>query len=216
MAGVLAGGVGYVCAHLYRGAIFMLTTRDEFNRNGYALLKSVIEPQVASELYAYGSELAASGQLKTDALVPGAPAAYGNPRMDGLLEQMLPKVEEAAGRRLYATYSYFRFYRTGDKLPRHRDRFACEISVSLCLGYRAEKPWPLFIKGPSGVFAAELEPGDGIIYKGVECPHWREPFTGESNGQLFLHYVDQDGPFAKLKLDRRVDLGQAVSQTAPA
>ena len=54
-----------------------------------------------------------------------------------------------------------------------------------------------------------IESGDGIIYKGCERPHWRNPMPGllesslrnakgESNfllyyHQIFFHYVLQDG-----------------------
>jgi hypothetical protein len=189
----------------------VLSNQEEFNRNGYTLIKSLVEPHVARGLYAYGSKLEASGQLTPDRLVPGAPSVYGNLFMEGMLERLQPKIEQALGRRLHATYTYFRIYRTGDKLRRHKDRQACEISVSLCLGYVAETPWPLFIEGPNGVFAAAMQPGDGVLYKGLECPHWREPFTGESAGQLSLHYVDQDGPYAKLKFDGRAALAMPLA-----
>ncbi len=48
-----------------------------------------------------------------------------------------------------------------------------------------------------------LEPGDGMIYKGCERPHWREPMPGKKKTwwnrkedyyhQIFFHYVLADG-----------------------
>jgi hypothetical protein len=41
-----------------------------------------------------------------------------------------------------------------------------------------------------------MEPGDGAVYLGYETDHWRERFTGNTMGQIFLHYVMTDGRFA--------------------
>jgi hypothetical protein len=41
-----------------------------------------------------------------------------------------------------------------------------------------------------------MEPGDGAVYLGYETDHWRERFTGNTMGQIFLHYVVTDGRFA--------------------
>ena len=35
----------------------------------------------------------------------------------------------------------------------------------------------------------ELEEGDGLFYKGIETPHWRDKFEGSRLAQVFLHYV---------------------------
>ena len=43
----------------------------------------------------------------------------------------------------------------------------------------------------------DLAEGDGIIYRGCEIEHWRNPCDGPDNyysGQVFLHYVDANGP----------------------
>jgi hypothetical protein len=42
-----------------------------------------------------------------------------------------------------------------------------------------------------------------MFYRGVECPHWREPLNGDHVAQVFLHYVDQNGPYAEWKYDKR-------------
>jgi hypothetical protein len=40
----------------------------------------------------------------------------------------------------------------------------------------SDQPWPLWIEGPLGRAAVELGPGDALLYRGIECAHWREPF----------------------------------------
>jgi hypothetical protein len=52
-----------------------------------------------------------------------------------------------------------------------------------------------------------LRPGDALIYRGIELAHWREAFQGEKMAQVFLHYVDRNGPNAAEKFDGRAGLG---------
>jgi hypothetical protein len=176
---------------------------NEFEARGYVILRSLIEPATARFLKDYAVHFAVTGKTRPDHQVPATPAGYGAPMMERLLFNLVPVVEEASGRSLFPTYSYFRVYKPGDALARHKDRPACEISLSLCLGYQAAAPWPLFIEGPSGISPAELQEGDGLLYKGIECPHWRDPFEGEMAAQVFLHYVDQQGPHAEWRFDKR-------------
>ena len=59
-----------------------------------------------------------------------------------------------------------------------------------------------------------LQPGDGVIYKGSERPHWRDPMptpkkkwfsrdeTEYYYHQIFFHYVLQDGERSHYAWDR--------------
>ena len=144
--------------------------------------------------------------MKPDGTAPGALSAAGDVFMDGLLIDLLPAAEKITQLQLFPTYSYFRVYHRGDVLAKHTDRPSCEISLSVCLGFQGEKPWPLMVEGAGGSSAVELNPGDGLLYKGIECPHWREPLNGDFTAQVFLHYVDQNGPYAEWKFDKRSEL----------
>jgi hypothetical protein len=163
----------------------------------------VVDPPTARFLKDYAVHFSVTGKTKPDSQVPETPAGYGAPMMERLLFNMVPFVEKASGRRVFPTYSYFRVYKNGDILKPHKDRPACEISLSVCLGYRAPASWPLWIEGPVGICEAELQEGDGLLYKGIDCLHWREPFEGDMAAQVFLHYVDQDGPNAEWRFDKR-------------
>ena len=132
--------------------------------------------------------------------------AYGDPTFDGLLEFLRPRIEEYSGLSLSPTYSYFRLYKHGDSLKRHRDRPACEVSVSLNIGQVPSETWPLYVEGSAGTYGALLSPGDGLLYRGIDVFHWREPFQGNRLVQVFLHYVDRNGPHADQKFDRRMTL----------
>ena len=49
-----------------------------------------------------------------------------------------------------------------------------------------------------------LEEGDAMVYKGCEVEHWREPYNeGTKLAQVFLHYVDANGPHAEWKNDKK-------------
>ena len=50
-------------------------------------------------------------------------------------------------------------------------------------------------------------PATWLVYKGRELPHWRECFDSNYWIQVFLHYVDANGPLASYKLDGRDSLG---------
>jgi hypothetical protein len=46
-----------------------------------------------------------------------------------------------------------------------------------------------------------LRPGDALLFKGIELTHWREKNTFGPCSQVFLHYVDQNGPYAYCRDD---------------
>lgn len=182
--------------------------RTTFARLGYTLLPALLEPELTRYFWSYVLTKFASRLIVKagDNLVDNAPACYGDPAFDGLLEFLRPRVEEQTGLRLLPTYSYFRIYRKGDVLKRHRDRPACEISVSLNIGQTPAEPWPIHIERDAGAFCARLSPGDAVLYRGIDCFHWRDAYEGTQLVQVFLHYVDRDGPHADQKFDGRATL----------
>jgi len=184
----------------------MTALADLFEQHKYVVRRSCINEPHLSLLYKYACKRVEVGTMMHDAQVPAAWAAHGDVFTDGLLTDFLPITEAISSLELFPTYSYFRVYERGHALAKHTDRPACEISLTLCLGYRAERPWPILIEGPSGVSSIELAPGDGLFYRGIECPHWREPLEGEQAVQVFLHYVDKNGPYSEWKYDKRPGL----------
>ncbi len=177
-----------------------------FARQKYVVWRSCLKEPQLSLLYRYANKRADAGTMKSDGTAPGALSSAGDVFMDGLLVDLLPGTEAISDLKLFPTYSYFRVYHRGDVLARHTDRESCEISLSLCLGYQGENPWPLLVEGPEGASSIELAPGDALLYRGIECPHWREALAGESHAQVFLHYVDQTGPYVEWKYDKRPGL----------
>lgn len=126
-----------------------------------------------------------------------APSYYYDPLMISLLDIKLPLVEQQSNLKLFPTYSYWRYYVYGAKLEKHTDRPACEVSVTTCI--KKYDNWPMIIEGQE----FELEEGDGLLYAGCVQDHWRKnKYKGEGMAQVFLHYVDQNGPFIHHAYDK--------------
>ena len=176
---------------------------------GYAFIPKFVRSTICEFLYKYAVSSVAAGKAAVagDAQVPGTPVLEKDPLTEALLELLLPRVELASGAPLHPTYSYLRVYKRGDVLRRHTDRPACEASLTLNLGYEAQRPWPIWLATASGARAFDLEPGDALLYHGIEVPHWRGPFEGEKAVQVFLHYVRRDGAYKEWAFDKREGLG---------
>ena len=130
-----------------------------------------------------------------DTQSPGMHAAYKDSVMQFFHARLWPRMEEVTDLTLLPTYTYFRVYRPGAILEKHRDRPACEVSATLLVGANYSPTWPLFVGGERIV----QEPGDMCVYRGCDVEHWREPMVGSPDDchvQLFAHYVDADGPYA--------------------
>jgi hypothetical protein len=120
-----------------------------------------------------------------------------------LLGSLAPTVSALVGRSLLPAYSFWRIYERGAVLNRHRDRPACEVSVTIALAADPpDAPWPIGLTDLHGQDRAiALPAGHGLLYQGSNVPHWRAPLTGDRQYQLFLHYVVADGPFAGQAFD---------------
>jgi hypothetical protein len=133
---------------------------------------------------------------------------YADPLTETILFNSLSHIEEVTGKKLHPTYSFSRVYVKGDQLTPHTDRPSCEISVTCHVATKG-KSWPIWMHVPGQEpVSFTLEPGDAVVYKGCDVRHWRDPAVDtEINAQFMLHYVDQSGPYAEYKFDKRTSLG---------
>ena len=127
---------------------------------------------------------------------------FSDPIMESLMLQKRIVVQEEIGLELLPTYTYWRAYTKFSDLPKHKDRPSCEISVTVNIGSDGTS-WPIFMDG----VPLELNPGDGAVYLGCEVEHWREEFKGDWCSQVFLHYVDKNGPYKSHYKDQRIHFG---------
>lgn len=153
--------------------------------------------------------------LNADDQVRTAFRCYGDPLMETIMELAQPVVENCSGLQLYPSYSYFRHYLPGAELAPHVDRAACEITVSLTLGYEAEQGWPMWLNLPEGQLEVPLDRGDALVFRGCDHEHWRERFPGRYHNQVFLHFVDRNGPNAEWRYDKREDVGAPRPPAGP-
>lgn len=191
-----------------------------FIETGYVVLRNAVELLLCRYITEEFNVMLANGHLATDdKQVERAYFAYGLPATEALLTMVMPTVERETGIELLPTYSYARIYLPGASLKKHTDRAECEVSTTVTLAQRTEKPWPIYLESRDRrTIEVTLAPGDMLIYAGTEMPHWREPSDDQWQLQVFLHYVRKHGPFADRKYDSRPRLGapQFVAGTQEA
>lgn len=190
---------------------------QEFKDNGYVYLKNVLDEQSCKNLTEYLKNLVKQQKTINDEQCPKSQAVHGAEKFDKLLETLTPYFEEKSGLKLYPTYSYARFYnQQGEELKNHRDRPACEISVTITLGFDGNV-WSIYMgnhEDKTDGAKIDMAIGDAVMYRGCDIWHWREPYIeGQWQAQVFLHYVDANGPNAEWKYDKRESLG--ISKTEP-
>ena len=171
-----------------------------FEELGYIIIKDLYDvknhTKNTSDLFAYTKTISNTGDF--DEQTPFAPSFYGDLEMWKIQYKILEKMEKITGLKLYPTYNYFRIYNSSSILKPHTDRPACEISVTMNIGYDGDYNWPIWIKDNNNKnVEVILEPGDGLIYQGCVNEHWRDDADKRvlKQSQVFLHYVNQNGPY---------------------
>ena len=165
-------------------------------RSLYRVVKNFLDPSEALEI----AEIIKNSEMSNgDAQVSQSKTCYCLPVCNILLGRMTEKVSELSGKRLRPSYTYCRVYFKGAVLKPHKDRPSCEYSVTLNLSQ--SHPWTIYM-GKKGVVQ---KPGDAVIYKGCEVEHSRKEFLGDEYVQVFLHYVDADGPYKDHVYDIKKD-----------
>ena len=189
-----------------------------FIYNYFLLKKDAVQFMYENNIHSQSSILGGWA----DTQIPNTYSCYADFVMETLMMKVMPVMQKETELKLVPTYSYARVYKKGDELRRHKDRPSCEISTTVHLG---GDPWPIFIddtgadnvideyknihkpNAPAGT-RVDLEVGDMLVYSGCELERWREPFEGDSCGQVFLHYNNLNGKFKDINIfDGRDKLG---------
>jgi len=208
----------------------VLELAGDYHRDGYAAIRELIAPEVAAAFLRSLKGDMGPGPIPLsrvsrhpNLLRRPAFEVYGHhyPPMLFFLWGLTPIVSGLVGRKLLPTYDYFRIYRRGDVCRVHFDRYSCEHSLSLTLGYSDGLPWGLEVgrtahERPSAQvaedFGAEphstvaMEVGDAVLYQGVRHRHGRtSPNPNGWSAHLFLHWVDAEGPYRDQAFDGRAE-----------
>tara|TARA_B100001057_G_scaffold281311_1_gene281676 strand:- start:103 stop:708 length:606 start_codon:yes stop_codon:yes gene_type:complete len=196
-----------------------------FSKNKYQVCKNMISKELADFVFNYlrmkkqtfyslkriGVDTRLLG-TDGDPQSPETYSCYSDIAMETLLTIIHSKLEKKTKLKLAPTYTYTRLYKNGDELKRHQDRFSCEISATLNLG---GDMWPIYLEDANKKdVKVKLNPGDLLIYRGIELPHWRKPFDGYMCGQVFLHYNNKATKgWDKNLFDNRPHLGYPYNIT---
>lgn len=160
--------------------------------NNYLHIPKFISKENALDLAKQFKDHADKFNLLGDSQVPISRGMHNFIPFVRLLVEKIPHVSELIDEPVLPTYSYARIYERNAVLERHRDRAACEISITLNLNKDHE--WPIYFQKPDkSEIGIDLEPGDAILYLGCQADHWRLRFNGTEYAQVFLHYVRSYG-----------------------
>lgn len=169
--------------------------------DNYIYIPNFIDSSRAKELAKEFINFSKENCLQGDGQAPNSSVCYNYHAFLELLCEKTPEVSKFLGEPVLPTYSYARVYNKDSVLERHRDRPACEISITLHLS--GDSKWPIYIQKYNGdEVALNLDSGEGMMYLGCVADHWRHKFEGEEYVQVFLHYVRSRGDNAWAVFDK--------------
>jgi len=199
----------------------------DYKENGYAAIRGLIPPEVASNLFnQLKIDLAAAGKSFVTFAQPQPLSIHPTVDISGhfyrplttFLWGLTPIISQLTGADVLPSYDYFRIYRKDDICRVHSDRPSCEHSVSLTLAYSDGLPWPLQIGstrvkveepcvedfGDEPFSSIEMQPGDAVLYRGIDLRHGRTlPNPNRWSAHLFLFWVERGGEFEQHAFDEQ-------------
>ena len=196
-----------------------------YNEDGFATIRGLVPPEVASNLFKQLQiDLATAGK-SFETFAQSQPLSkqrtidisghFYRP-LTTFLWGLTPIIGELTGADLLPSYDYFRIYQKDDVCRVHSDRPSCEHSVSLTLAYSDNVPWPLQVGstrvtkeepcvedfGDEPFTSVEMQPGDAVLYRGIDLRHGRtQPNPNQWSAHLFLFWVERGGEFAQHAFD---------------
>jgi hypothetical protein len=171
---------------------------NKFQKDNYLVVRNLITKKEAKTLATNLKKNEKNGLLD-DPQVPQSVSFYNNKLNTKIQKKLLPKIEKHTDFKLFKTYNYARIYKKNAILRIHKDRPACEISLTLDLG---GDDWLIYLlNNDEKPIKVKLNPGDAIIYMGCDVWHWREKFKGNEHTQIFMHFVNKFGRYSWAKND---------------
>jgi len=190
-------------------------------------IKEFLPKQILNLVYSYSIiKFSNKKKFEIDSQTNSLISEHGDFLMETLMDMSTPVVEQNVGKKLFPTYSFFRIYDKGSDLKVHTDRESCEYTVALCLGADpVDQPYEIFVGEEDESsdykyyddkknfnryridYKFPMLPNNAVIFKGMEKIHWREICTHDHFMTVFLHYVDQEGPYKEFRFDKREMLG---------
>ena len=115
---------------------------------------------LANQIIAFSKTI--GNDMQHDPQAPNSLAKYNYLPFVKVLVKKINEVSTILEEDVLPTYTYTRIYRHGEVLNRHRDRPACEISITLNL--KKDNEWPIWFQKPNGEeISLELNQGDAVM-----------------------------------------------------
>jgi hypothetical protein len=210
---------------------------NEFVKNGYTVIRGLFEPEQVQVLQTYfdlknrvlqsdiNSKNKHTSTIRGNKDVTDSLVFYADTLTETYALLYGPAICQHLSLNLSPTYTYTRIYEKGSILLPHKDRPACEVSLTCPISisdnrgstifisnYVVPNEWPstktideVRLKGD--YTRVDLMPGDAMIYSGCDRYHWREPLESDQLIQFFMHYIVTDGKNADEVFDRRPYMG---------
>lgn len=178
--------------------------RYKFKRDGYVKIPKVLSKEII-ELYKGFIDLTYTRGLREREsgtyLNGDIDRIEHNPVDDSILLYCKHIAEKIFDHKeLAPAYSFAREYFKGSELLIHKDREACQFTLTLTICRRGQGHAKICFSddtNKTNPIEIDLDEGDVLVFNGAEAYegsrwHWRDPLTLDSLYQLFLHYVALD------------------------
>ena len=178
---------------------------SEFDTKRMVYIPNALDINTVNELNNEIHSLSMDGKGMSDDQCLGSHSFYNPPKCKETLTKMTEPLSNLLNIDLDFAYCYARLYLPGEILKPHTDRESCEISATMTLGYHGDTVWPIYMGEHSEDtkgHKVNIGIGDMLMYHGKELRHWRDQFNGVWQTQLFLHFVDKNGPYSDHAQDK--------------
>ena len=173
--------------------------RVNFKRQAYVKIEDIISSKQQLTLQRHMRELVSHhyfGPLN-DGQVERRMGIHNESVTAALHLRLTKLVSLITGEDLKPSYAYLGCYLDGAELKPHTDRPQCQFNLSIVFDMSDEQgqmpePWPIFLKKNNKTTAVNLAIGSGLLYRGTELEHWREPLPkGQRAIVCFYHFVQK-------------------------
>jgi len=178
---------------------YVVRAAEALAQHKVAVLRGLINPHFSGALRRYAREVRREGEWSVGNLPTERRLIQHNePVMQavhGAITPLISAITERSYAACKASYSFFAIYHRGAILERHTDRPQCRWNLSLVLDVEPEAaehdPWPIYAEAQGQEHEIRLGIGDGVLYSGVELPHWRHALEQADRVTCcFFHFVD--------------------------
>ena len=164
----------------------------------FVQLDNLLTPETCQLLSKRIHILRSAGKLKECDLCPSSQWVYGDDCFAEVHKLFCEQLSTMFGIELIASFNAVRLYSQNATLPKHRDREACEFSLSVTIDYQGDELWPIYLskeKQEEEGIPVSLKIGDGVMVQGPKVYHWRNPLKNQWQIQAFFFFVDAAGEF---------------------